>query len=67
MDSSTNKLKVRKDVKSITYHRSPTVAEVKFGYGAIHYRDFGIEECLKKDGTIKKVIRSKDDGLKYYY
>ena len=67
MRRSINKLKVREDVKAITYHRNPSKPEIKFGNGAIHYRDFPVEECLNEDGTIKKVIRANDDGLKYYY
>lgn len=67
MKNSGNKLKIRKDVKVITYHRDPTAEEVKFGFGATHYRDFELKECLKQDGSIKKVMTAKDDGLKYYY
>lgn len=28
----------------ITAHRNPTPAEIKFGYGAIHYADFDREQ-----------------------
>jgi hypothetical protein len=51
--------------KEITYHRKPTEYEIKFGYGAIHYRDFTQDEFLKKDGTIKSRIKAKNDGLIY--
>ena len=67
MSSSGNKLKVRDDVKFIRYQRNPTESEIKFGYGAIMYRDFSVDECLKKDRTIKKIIYAKDEELKYYY
>lgn len=49
----------------LTYHRKPTESEIKFGHGAIHYRDFDCHEYQKKDGTIKKRIKAKDDGLIY--
>lgn len=51
--------------ETIEYHRQPTPSEIRFGYGALHYRDFEKEDYLKKDGTIKKRIKAKDDGLIY--
>ena len=50
---------------TITAHRSPTQSEIKYGYGAIHYRDFPVEEWLKSNGTLKTWIKA-DDGLRYY-
>ena len=60
-------LPVRGDVKTVTYHRQPTRSEVIFGYGAIHYRDFPVEDCLKP-GTrqLKRWFVAQDDGLRYY-
>jgi len=60
-------LPVREDVVTVTYHRPPTQSEVNFGYGAIHYREFSIEECCKP-GTrfLKRWFVAKDDGLRYY-
>lgn len=62
-----NKLPVRADVKTVTYHRNPTKAEIKFGNGATHYRDFSIEECCVK-GTrfLKRWFVAENDGLRYY-
>ena len=51
---------------SITYHRPPTKGEIKFGYGATHYRDFEPIECVKKNGSLKAWFVSPDDGLRYY-
>lgn len=51
---------------TMTYHRNPTKYELKFGYGAIHYREFPISEVVKPDGRIKKWFVSPDDGLRYY-
>lgn len=36
---------------TITYHREPTAAEIRFGEGAIHYKDFDVDFCwnTKKD------------------
>jgi len=50
----------------ITYHRKPTNAEINFGHGSIHYRDFPLSECLNnKTGTIKKRLKANDDNLIY--
>ena len=51
-----NKLKPNKIPKKLEYHRKPTAEEIKFGHGAIHYREFMSKEFLKKDGTIKKTF-----------
>jgi hypothetical protein len=51
---------------TITYHRKPTPAEIKFGYGATHYRDFTLEELINpKTGALRRWIKA-DDGLRYY-
>ena len=50
----------------ITGHRQPTAAEVRFGHGAIHYKDFDRELWLKPDGTLKKWVVCPFDGLRYY-
>jgi hypothetical protein len=50
------------------YHRKPTEAEIRFGHGAIHYRDFKFSECYNsKTGGPKKRLKAKDDGLWYTY
>ena len=54
-----------KQPKTVEYHRKPTAGEIRFGYGAIHYRDFESSEYLKKDGTIKKRIKAQNDDLIY--
>lgn len=55
----------------VQYHRNPTKGEIKFGHGAIHYRDFPIEQILKTDmfglKRFKNWFVSKDDNLRYYY
>jgi len=53
--------------KTIEYWRKPTKEEIKFGYGANHYRDFDIDDCFNKGGYFKKTIVAKDDELKYFY
>ena len=54
------------DIQYYTYHRNPTRAEINFGYGAIHYRDFP-ESMVRKPGfRIKKWLKAPDDGLRYY-
>ena len=51
----------------VTYWRKPTPAEISFGNGATHYRDFEFADCLNKFGRIKRWFVSKDDGLRYYH
>lgn len=51
----------------IQLHRQPTKGEIKFGYGATHYRDFLIGEVINnKSGKFKKWIKASNDGLRYY-
>jgi len=40
---------------------------IKFGHGAIHYKDFPLSQCTKKDGNYKKWLICPIDGLRYYY
>lgn len=54
-------------IRTVTYSRKPTKEEIKFGHGAIHFFDFPTEECTKKDGSLKKRIKNKRDGLIYTY
>ncbi len=67
IQGSTNPddLRVVNIPKELTYSRKPTASEIKFGHGAIHYRDFEPAEFLKEDGTFKKRIKGKNDGLIY--
>lgn len=61
------RLPVRDGVTVITYHRKPTPSEIKWGYGATHYRDFEVHEvCHKGTRFTKRWIVAKDDGLRYY-
>ena len=50
---------------TITAHRNPTPSEIRFGYGATHYRDFDVSDWIKPNGTLKAWIKA-DDGLRYY-
>ena len=43
------------------YYRGPTMSEVRFGEGAIHYREFEPNEHKGR-----KWFKSPDDGLRYY-
>jgi hypothetical protein len=59
-----------KEEKTFEYHRKPTAFEIKFGWGATHYRDFPLSECIKeknKDGLpiLKQRLKAKNDGLIY--
>jgi hypothetical protein len=61
-----NSLPVRDEVKTVKYHRNPTNSEIRFGHGAIHYRDFPLEDCCHKGTRILKKWFKADDGLRYY-
>jgi len=63
----THRLPVRDDVETVTYHRPPTKGEIAYGYGAIHYADFNVDECCH-EGTrvLKSWFVSPYDGLRYY-
>lgn len=61
-----HRLPVRDEVTTVTYHRSPTPGEVRFGEGATHYRDFDVEECCHPGTRILKRWFVADDGLRYY-
>jgi hypothetical protein len=52
--------------KTIQYHRDPTKAEIKFGEGATHYKDFELKDCLKSNGDIKQWLICPIDRLRYY-
>jgi hypothetical protein len=62
----TNRLPVRDDVTECEYHRPPTAGEIRFGYGATHYRTFTVEECCFPGTRIAKRWFVADDGLRYY-
>lgn len=58
--------KILRKPKTIKYWRNPTKEEIKFGYGATHYRSFDFESCFDEDGFQKLKARASDDGLIYY-
>ncbi|GEM53830.1 hypothetical protein B0A58_14840 [Flavobacterium branchiophilum NBRC 15030 = ATCC 35035] len=62
-----HKSQIHKKPKVLEYWRKPTKAEIKFGYGATHYRDFDFEDCFDADGYLKLKVRASDDNLIYYY
>lgn len=51
--------------KKITGYRNPTKSEINFGHGAIHHKDIPYELWVKKDGSLKKSIKCRIDGLRY--
>ena len=62
-----DRLPVRDDVETITYHRGPTAYELRFGEGATHYAEFSIEDCCFAGTRIaKRWFVSPWDGLRYY-
>lgn len=68
--TSTNikhRLPVRDDVTECRYHRPPTKGEIAFGYGAVHYRTFPVEECcFPGTRVVKQWFIAPDDGLRYF-
>lgn len=53
------------DCKYVEYSRKPTMAEIAFGYGALHYRSFILREVVGNNGQIKKRLFAKDEGVWY--
>ena len=43
------------------YYRPPTLSELRFGHGAVHYREFTPDEHKNRQW-----FKSRDDGLRYY-
>lgn len=56
-----------KNINKITYWRRPTIDDIKFGHGAIHYRDFETNLCFDENDDLKLKVRASDDNLIYYY
>lgn len=55
--------------KPFEYHRPPTAAEIKFGEGATHYKDFTFAQAFKWSDSgwgLKKWVKCPIDGLRYY-
>jgi hypothetical protein len=51
---------------NVVYYRGPTKGEIRFGHGAVHYREFEPHECVNpKTNKPKKWFKSPDDGLRY--
>lgn len=59
-------LPIRDDVEAVTRHRPPTAAEIRFGHGATHYRDFLVADVCFPGTRIAKAWFVADDGLRYY-
>lgn len=45
--------------------RLPTEAEIAFGCGAEHCRNFPLESLINRDGRLKRKFLAKDEGLWY--
>lgn len=56
---------INPEIKEITYWRKPTKEEIKFGHGAIHFRDFEIQNCINEEGYIRETLKANDDKLIY--
>jgi hypothetical protein len=53
------------ELGEIVAWRNPTKAEIKFGYGAIHYKTFPREIFERKNKTLKRWTVCPIDGLRY--
>lgn len=63
----SGRLPLRDGIEYVSYHRPPTQAEIRFGHGATHYRDFSPDECCHAGTRIlKRWFVAQDDGLRYY-
>lgn len=64
---NTHRLPVMDNIEKLHYHRNPTPSEIRFGYGAIHYAVFTVEEaCYPGTRIAKRWFVSPYDGLRYY-
>jgi hypothetical protein len=54
------------NTQAFELHRKPTKGEVKFGEGAIHYKEFRGDLVISAKGELKKYIVDPEDGLRYY-
>ncbi len=60
-------LPVRADVTEVTFRRPPTRGEIRFGYGATHYRTFAVADaCWAGTRFLKRWFIAPDDGLRYH-
>lgn len=60
-------LRVHHALKPVQGYRKPTPAELRFGEGATHYKEFPLEDWLRPSGaSLKKWIKCPHDGLRYY-
>ncbi|MBX3163242.1 MAG: hypothetical protein KF900_02085 [Bacteroidetes bacterium] len=57
----------KKRPKTIEYWRNPTKSEIKFGYGAIHYREFDFDFCFDENGFRRDAFILREDRMKYHY
>lgn len=53
--------------QKLAYWRNPTKEDIKFGHGAIHYRDFDFDICFDNNNLLILKAKVSDDGLIYYY
>jgi|JI10StandDraft_1071094.scaffolds.fasta_scaffold145937_7 hypothetical protein len=54
------------DNRYVTFYRNPTEYEIKFGEGAIHFKEFKVGNLkLRKDGLLPTRLKDKTDGLIY--
>lgn len=51
----------------LEYWRKPTLEEIKFGHGALHYRDFEFDKCFDQHNNLILKARASDDNLIYFY
>lgn len=59
------RLPVRDDVESVTYHRDPSPAEIRFGHGATHYAEFTVEEAAFPGTRILRKWFRDSDGVRW--
>lgn len=62
------RMPLRDDVQSVTYHRPPTEAEIKFGEGATHYIELLRDECTFEGWNGQRFLKKwlVHDSLRYY-
>ncbi len=62
-----NKNQFHTQPKVLEYYRVPTKDEIKFGHGALHYREFEFDKCFDENNNLILKAKASDDNLIHFY
>ncbi len=61
-----NKNQFHTQPKVLEYYRDPTKDEIKFGHGALHYREFEFDKCFDEKNNLILKAKVSDDNILYF-